>query len=727
MKPAIVCVDDDPMVLSSLGEQLSRGLGGDYEIELVTNATETIELLQELQAEGVEIPVIISDQRMPGISGTELLAKVHQLCPKTLSILLTGESSIEDVAKAVNTAHLYRYIPKPWDQTDLMLTVKEALRSYFQEKEIQAQRQALFEANHQLEKSLSLLEATLESTADGILVVDNDGYVSHFNQKLIDIWGIDQQIVLDCQKNLQDDNYFLEAILNQIEHSESFLRKVEQLSEESTPESYDILTLTNGKTIECFSQLQHLNGQHTGRVWSFQDITERRAAETVIHYQANYDYLTGLCNRMQLNQQLEQLINRAQTRQERLAVLFIDLDHFKEINDTLGHVFGDYLLQQVVNRLQRCCRQGDLIARWGGDEFTMVLPRVEHREDAIAVAQRVLASLQPSFEIDGQLIRITCSIGIALYPEDGQDPVTLFKNADTALYQAKTKGRNDYQCYALGSNPHTREQLALEHSLYQALEQQEFCLYYQPQVDIITGTITHMEALLRWQHPDLGFIAPGSFIPLAEQKGLILPIGQWVLQTACEQAVEWQAMGLPTTIAVNLSPRQLWDRQLLSKVEQTLSHTGLNPKFLELEITETAAMHDVDIARTILLSLENMGINIALDDFGTGYSSLSNLKQLPFQTLKIDQSFVRDLLSNPQDAAIVESLLTLGRRLNIRVVAEGVETLELQNLLKTLQCQHMQGYWFSRPLPTQAATQILQKFNARVSLDNLGEYISVSA
>jgi diguanylate cyclase (GGDEF)-like protein/PAS domain S-box-containing protein len=727
MKPAIVCVDDDAMVLASLGEQLSRGLGEHYDIELVTNAAETLELLQELQAEGVDIPVIISDQRMPGISGTELLAQVHQLCPKILSILLTGESSIEDVAKAVNTAHLYRYIPKPWDQTDLMLTVKEALRSYFQEKEIQAQRQALSDANHQLEKSLSLLEATLESTADGILVVDNEGYITHFNRKLINIWGIDEELILNYQKNFQHDNCFLDIVLNQIENPESFLSKVEQLSAQATPESYDILTLNNGKTIECFSQLQRLNGQNTGRVWSFQDITERRAAETVIHYQANYDYLTGLCNRMQLNHQLEQLIDRAQTRQERLAVLFIDLDHFKEINDTLGHVFGDCLLQLVVNRLQRCCRQQDLIARWGGDEFTMVLPRVESREDIVTVAQRLLASLQPSFEIEGQSIRITCSIGIALYPEDGQDTVTLLKNADTALYQAKTKGRNDYQCYALGSNPHTREQLALEHNLYQALEQQEFCLYYQPQVDIATGTITHMEALLRWQHPQLGFVAPSRFIPLAEQKGLILPIGQWVLQTACEQAIEWQAMGLLTTIAVNLSPRQLWDRQLLNKVEQTLAHSGLDPRFLELEITETAAMRDVDLARTILLSLEKMGINIALDDFGTGYSSLSNLKQLPFQTLKIDQSFVRDLLSNPQDAAIVESLLTLGRRLNIRVVAEGVETLELQNLLQTLQCQHIQGYWFSRPLPVQEATQMLQKHNTQVSLDNFGGYINAFA
>jgi diguanylate cyclase (GGDEF)-like protein/PAS domain S-box-containing protein len=708
MKPAIVCVDDDPIVLASLGEQLSWGLGDDYAIELAASAVDALDLCFTLQAEGVDIPVVISDQRMPGISGAQLLAQVHQLYPKILCILLTGESTVAEVVKAVNTANLYRYIPKPWDQTDLMLTVKEALRSYFQEQEILAQRQALSEANYRLEKSLSLLEATLESTADGILVIDNAGNVTHCNQKLLEIWGLNLQI-----SSTNPNNQLLDAILDQLQEPDAFMLKIGQSQRQSTTESYDVLTLKNGKIIECYAQVQRLEQQDTGWVWSFQDITEKRAAETVIHYQAHYDFLTGLCNRMQLNEQLERLLVEANAQQSHLAVLFIDLDHFKVINDTLGHVFGDCLLQEVVNRLQNCCRQGDLIARWGGDEFTMVLPRISCREDATIIAQRLLEVLRPSFEIEAHFLRITCSIGIAIYPEDGQDTVTLFKNADTALYQAKTQGRNDYQCYDLGLNPHAREYLALENSLYQALERQEFCLYYQPQVNIATGEITHMEALVRWQHPQLGFISPSVFIPLAEQKGLILPIGQWVLQTACAQAVEWQSIGLkPITMCVNLSPRQLWNRQLIEMVEQTLAQTGLAPQWLELEITETATMQDMQVARTILLGLEQMGINIALDDFGTGYSSLSNLKQLPFHTLKIDQSFVRDLLSNPQDVAIVESLLTLGRRLNIRVVAEGVETQELQNLLKTLRCDHMQGYWFSRPLATPDATTALLQNSA---------------
>jgi diguanylate cyclase (GGDEF)-like protein len=443
-------------------------------------------------------------------------------------------------------------------------------------------------------------------------------------------------------------------------------------------------------------------------VWSFQDITERRAAEEIIHHQAHYDHLTGLFNRKRLNEKLSQLLAKASDRQECLAILFIDVDHFKTINDTLGHVLGDGLLQQVVNRLKQCCRPEDVIARWGGDEFTMILPQISCREDVAAIAQRLLESLHPSFELEEHCIRVTCSIGIALYPEDGKDTVTLLKNADTALYQAKNQGRNDYQYYKRGFNAHAGENLALQNSLYQALERDEFSLHYQPQIDTNSGDITHMEALLRWQHPTLGLISPNVFIPLAEQKGLILNLGQWVLQTACAQAMTWQAMGIkPITMSVNLSPRQLWHRQLLETVEQTLFQSGLNPQWLELEITETATMLDFDLAKMILLSLQQMGINIALDDFGTGYSSLSYLKRLPFNTLKIDQSFVRDLSNNSYDAAIVEVLLALGRRLNIRIVAEGVETLELKNLLQTLQCRHMQGYWFSRPLTSQDATNLL--------------------
>ncbi|PSB04074.1 EAL domain-containing response regulator [Merismopedia glauca] len=710
LKPAIVCVDDDLLILNSLGEQLSRSLSEEYDIELVTSPSAALEIFSELVSEGIEIPLIISDQGMPEMSGNELLTQIHAQYPHTLTIMLTGQINVDDVAKAVNSGNLYRYIAKPWDETDLILTVKEALRRYAQEQQLTAQSQALRQANEDLEKSLSLLRATLESTADGILVVDSLGNVTHFNQKLLDIWGMMDEVALNGHKN-----QVLAAIEQQLPDSDPFNHKIREWEQPCSLESYDILTLKNGKIIECYSQIQCLGSQNVGRVWSFQDITERRQTEEIIHYQAHHDCLTGLPNRKQFNERLSQLLAYAHQRQEPLGVLFIDLDHFKVVNDTLGHVLGDRLLQQVVDRLNQCCRSEDMIARWGGDEFTMALPHIHSREDATAIAQRILEALHPSFELEEHQIRISSSIGISIYPEDGSDADTLLKNADTALYQAKELGRNDYQHYAQALNSQSTQRLALENSLYQALERRELLVYYQPQLDSTTGEITHMEALVRWQHPQLGFISPEVFIPLAEQNGLIIQIGKWVLQTACTQAKAWQVMGMPPmTIAVNLSPRQLKHRQLLQTIKHTLTEIGLEPHYLELEITESATLQDVDSTRSILTDLQSMGISIALDDFGTGYSSLSYLKQFPFHSLKIDQSFVRDLLTNHQDVAIVEALLALGRGLNIRVIAEGVETVELKNLLETLGCYYMQGYYFSRPLPSEEATKVLMLKGSKV-------------
>lgn len=721
MKFAIICVDDDPLVLDSLGEQLGRSLGREH-VELAANASEALDLFAELQADGVEIPAIVSDRQMPGMSGEELLAQVHLKYPQTLTILLTGQSSVEQVAKAVNSANLYRYIAKPWDETDLLLTIDGAVKSYFQEREIVAQREDLSRANHHLIKSVSLLRATLESTADGILVVDNEGRVTHYNQKLSDLWELEREIAPSERERL-----ILAAIGDRIQEPAGFASKVGQWYRLSSQKSSHVLTLTNGKIFGCYSQAQRLGGEHVGRVWSFRDLTEQRVAEETIHYQANYDYLTGLLNRTQIDEQLTELLTNDSCRPGSLAVLFVDLDRFKVINDTLGHVLGDSLLQQVVHRLQQCCLTGDLLARWGGDVFTMVLPSIADRDRVSALAQSILDSLHPSFQLEEHCVRISASIGIAIYPEAGRDAVNLLKNADTALSQAKAHGGDDYQYYTIGLSDRASTQLALENTLYQALEREEFSIQYQPQVNTATGEITHMEAILHWQHPQLGSIDPDLFIPIAERKGLLLRLGQWWLHQACAQAVAWQSMGLkPIIMALKLFPRQLWHRQLLETLDRTLVETGLQPQFLELEIPETAIVQDVDLARTILLSVRQIGVNIALDDFGTGYSSLRYLKQFPFQTLKIDRAFIcelrSDLHSDPYYVAIVDALLTLGRRLNVRVVAKGVETIEIKNLLHTLQCHHMQGDWFNCPLSLEAATQVLlqnsQTFYLRSDLRN---------
>lgn len=438
-------------------------------------------------------------------------------------------------------------------------------------------------------------------------------------------------------------------------------------------------------------------------------VLQRHWNEEVIRYQAFHDLLTGLPNRVLFNERLQQSLAQAELEQETLAVMFLDLDRFKTINDTLGHAIGDQLLQTATQRLVGCLRDSDMIARWGGDEFTLLLPLVNSVDDVAKIAQRILDAMKPTFLLNGHELYVTSSIGIALYPQDGKDAQTLLKNADAALYRVKEQGRNHYQFHTAIISSQASERLALDNSLHHALERKEFVVYYQPQINVATGEVTQMEALLRWQHPTLGIVSPRTFIALAEENGLIEPIGEWVLRVACEQAKTWHEMGLSSLrIAVNLSARQFQQPQLAHQVATVLAEIGLEPHFLELEITETATMQNVEFTQAILKELRDMGVRISVDDFGTGYASLSYLKQFPLHTLKIDQSFVQDLTDQPEDLAIITAIITLGRGLNLNVVAEGVETIEQMERLRSLHCKEMQGYWFSKPLDAIAATQFLQ-------------------
>ena len=363
----------------------------------------------------------------------------------------------------------------------------------------------------------------------------------------------------------------------------------------------------------------------------------------------------------------------------------------------------------MVQRLKNCIKGKDLITRWGNDEFTLLLPQIHDQGVTSAIAQRILAVLKSPFQIDNQPIHITGSIGIATYPEHGMDAETLLKNADAALSQAKQLGSNNYQYYNQTLNSQAQKLLALENLLHSALTNNEFLLYYQPIVNITTGKISKMEALLRWDNPQEGFISPSIFIPLAEKNGEIISIGEWVIKTACAQNKVWQEMGLsPITISVNLSVRQFQQTNLVSMITNVLKQTQLEPHYLELEITESITMQDTELAKVILKELYEMGISLSMDDFGTGYSSLGYLKQFPFCTLKIDRSFVKDLHASSQDIAIVHSVITLGQGLNLNVVAEGVETEELKDLLKNLGCEYIQGYLFSKPLPSEDATRLLE-------------------
>ncbi|HEY9827321.1 MAG TPA: EAL domain-containing protein [Stenomitos sp.] len=436
---------------------------------------------------------------------------------------------------------------------------------------------------------------------------------------------------------------------------------------------------------------------------------QRQQTEEIIHHQAFHDALTNLPNRILFNDRLDFALSNAKRNGQSLAVMFMDLDRFKIINDTLGHSVGDALLKEVAIRLQDCLREGDTVARWGGDEFTVLLPQIRDMDDATHTAHRILDALKAPFEVSPHELYIDASIGISIYPDDGEIAELLLQNADVALYRCKEQGRGSCQLYSPAMNSKAPELFILENYLRHALERREFLLYYQPKVDVQTGEIIGLETLVRWKHPEMGLVSPAKFIPLAEETGLIVDIGTWVLQAACEQAVQWHRQGLDSiSIAVNLSARQFFQPDLVNIVHQVLAETQLDPPYLELEITETTAVKYMDFTQSVLRQMQEMGVHIAMDDFGTGYSSLNYLKQLPLNTLKIDQSFIRDLKPNSKDLEIVKAVIALGQGLDLKVVAEGVETEQQCDLLRSLNCNIVQGYLFSKPLPADEITQLLQ-------------------
>jgi diguanylate cyclase (GGDEF)-like protein/PAS domain S-box-containing protein len=468
-------------------------------------------------------------------------------------------------------------------------------------------------------------------------------------------------------------------------------------------------------------------GRTVNYLASFTDITAAKFAEERLRHLTHHDPLTGLPNRLAFQERLQLAMQEARTQGRLLAVLFLDLDRFKLVNDSIGHEAGDELLKAVGERLRHALRSDDIVARLGGDEFAVITTGLLGEEDAVVVARKLLEALSDPFPVAGHELRVAASIGISLYPNDGADAQALMKNADTALFRAKEAGRNTYRLFQPAMNATSFEQLVLENNLRRAIERQEFELYYQPKLDFRRAAIVGVEALLRWNHPELGLVSPAQFIPLAEETGLIVPIGEWVIEQACRQHGEWRRAGLgPIAIAVNLSPRQLQQPDLAARIERILHATGMPPEYLELELTESGVMQDAEASGETLRRLRALGVSVTIDDFGTGYSSLGYLKRFPIGTLKIDRSFIAAATTDADSAAIVEAIIAMARSMRLKTIAEGVETLEQLEQLRRLDCDEMQGYLFSPPLPAARATELLRQWQSRTdaSASDLAEALT---
>jgi diguanylate cyclase (GGDEF)-like protein/PAS domain S-box-containing protein len=498
---------------------------------------------------------------------------------------------------------------------------------------------------------------------------------------------------------------------------ESTLRKV--ISEKGQGAAEFRIVLADGavRNISSAERVVLDDGANVSRVIGVNmDVTERKSTEEALKnseaqmaHSAQHDFLTGLPNRMLLNDRVGQAITLAPRHMKKIAVLFLDLDGFKHINDSLGHPIGDKLLQSIAKRLVNCVRATDTVSRQGGDEFVVLLSEMERPEDAAITARRMLQTVAQTHSILQHDLHITTSIGVGVYPDDGQDAETLIQNADTAMYQAKENGRQSYRFFKPAMNARAVERQTIEEDLRRALERHEFALQYQPKINLNTGEITGAEALIRWTHPTRGAVPPGQFIPVAEDSGLILPIGNWVLHEACKQARVWIDAGLPLgRMAVNISAMQFRGERFLQGVFAILQETGLDPSFLELELTETVLMKRAESTESILKALRAKGVQVAVDDFGTGYSSLSYLRKFPIDALKIDQSFVRQITTSPDETSIVTAIISMGRSLKLRIVAEGVETERELAFLQAHQCDEAQGYYFSRPVLPNRFAKLLE-------------------
>ncbi len=681
----LLLVEDNPgdarLIVEMFNEQ------GMHDTELV-RASSLSEAEKHLSERAFDL--ILLDLGLPDSQGLDAVRRAHQAAPRVPLVVLTGMDD-ESLAAQCLQVGAQDYLIKGQIETRGLL---RALRYAVERKTME---EALF-----VEKERA--QVTLNCIGDAVICTDASGNITFLNlvAEKMTSWTRQEAAGRPMAEvfRIMDANT-REVTPNPMERSVGLNQTVHLPSN-------CILIRRDGSEVpieDSVAPIHDREGQPTGAVIVFRDVSVARAMALEMTHSAQHDFLTGMPNRMLLNDRVNQAIAWAQRNSKKVAVLFLDLDGFKHINDSLGHPTGDKLLQSVAKRLVDCVRGSDTVSRQGGDEFVVLLTEVGQSEDAAITARRMLQTVAEAHSVDQHDLHVTTSIGVSVFPDDGMDAETLIKNADTAMYQAKENGRQSYQFFKPAMNVRAVERQSIEESLRRALEREEFMVHYQPKVNLRTGDISGAEALIRWNHPTRGMVPPGDFIPIAEDCGLILPIGNWILREACKQARTWMDAGLPlTTMAVNISAMEFRDDDFLDGVFKILEETGLDPRSLELELTESVLMKRAESTQSILKALRASGVQLAVDDFGTGYSSLSYLRKFPIDALKIDQSFIRQITTAPDETTIVTAVISMGRSLKLRVIAEGVESQEELAFLQAHQCDEAQGYYFSRPvLPEQFA------------------------
>ena len=693
--PRLLLVDDEPRLLSSLYELLQ---GRGYRLATASSGSEALAQLSRQRFD-----LVLLDLRLPDIGGHDIMDFINEKGIDAHVIVMSGEVGIDAAIGALKRG-AYDYLRKPYSREELLTTVANAL----QQRRLAADNERI---THQLEASEKMYRYLVDSSPDIIYTLNHEGRFTFVNDRAYQLLGYTREELLGQHYSIlvhEEDLERARYVFNERRVDERASRNVELRLKCRGGNGHDRTFNNTLMTISLNAIGMHVPDQEVKKLEFFgtygvaRDITDRKRAEEVISYQAYHDILTDLPNRILFKDRLGLAVIQAKRKQTELAVMFIDLDRFKLVNDTLGHVKGDELLQQAARRLKGCLRKGDTLARQGGDEFTIVLPELRDRDDARVIADKFLETLQEPFDLDGHEVHISASIGIAIYPSDGESIDELLRHADIAMYQVKALGKNGHSFYHTSMLDVSHQKIALEQALRRALEQDELEMYYQPQIDAITGRIVGAEALMRWNHPTRGLLSAGEFLPFAEENGLMLPISDWMIGALCRDMLQWKAVGGGNVrLSLNLSPQYLDRGDFFEKMRGALVRYGIAPGQIEVEITENICIRNPQYAIEQLNKLCQLGVSVAIDDFGTGYSSLSYLHRFPIHTVKIDQSFEKEIHEENGHYPVILAIISIARGLGLNLIAEGVETEEQARYLRSNGCLTMQGYLYYRPIPLQ--------------------------